>query len=78
MLLVIYFVSKYIKSENKRLVANTIISMIFMIPIAIELHYIFNMPISMTFVTLAIGEAGSMIVGGLLIKAISKRVNLYQ
>lgn len=78
MLLTIYWASKYIESENKRLIVNTIIATVFMIPIAIELHYVFNMPVLVTYGTLAIGEEGAMIAGAILVKTISKRVDLYK
>ncbi|MDT2685819.1 QueT transporter family protein [Enterococcus gallinarum] len=78
MLLAIYFVSKRLSNETTKLVANTLIACLFMFPIAIELHFVSNLPIIGTFISLAISEAISMVVGGLLIKAVARKVDLYQ
>lgn len=75
MLTTIYFVTKGIKNEKAKLVASTLISMPFMIPVAIELHILLNMPLLMTLVTTALGEALSMTIGAVLIYFVGKQID---
>lgn len=48
----------------------------FMVTIAMELVYLYQLPFLWTWLTLALGELASLLVGGVLIQAISKRIDL--
>ena len=77
MLGISYFVTKKIESVKKRMVINTLIcSTIGMVPIALELMFIFHLPLVMTFLGLVASEVISMAVGGIVIYQVNKRIDL--
>lgn len=77
MLAISYLLSKRIEDIKKRMIINTLIcSTIGMLPIALELVFIFQMPFLITWGGLFVSEIISMTFGGIVIYHINKRIDL--
>lgn len=72
----IYFVTKKIENLKVKLFVSSLISIIFMFPIALELNYIFKVPVLYTFLVTGIGEFISMLVGAVVIFNVNKVIDL--
>lgn len=75
MTITIYLVSKKIDSLKVKLFVSSLISIIFMFPVALELNYIFKVPIFYTFVVSGAGEFVSMLIGAVVIYNVNKVVD---
>ncbi|MDO1605492.1 QueT transporter family protein [Lactobacillus sp. YT155] len=71
-----YFVGRYIKSVKMKLVISTIICTVSMWTVALELHIVSKIPFWMTYLTVAIGELVTLIIGAIIIYLISKRIDI--
>ncbi|ANK67880.1 QueT transporter family protein [Loigolactobacillus backii] len=71
-----YFVSRYVKSVALKLTISTVVCTLAMWSVALELHVINHLPFWPTYLTVAIGELASMVVGGFLIYAVSRQIDL--
>lgn len=76
MLSVAYLIARKIKSLKVRMIINTIVCSLMMFIIALELAYIYSVPFWATYLSVAIGEAISMTIGGIFIYQIQKRFDL--
>ena len=72
----IYFLTKKIENLKVKLFVSSLISIIFMFPIALELNYIFKVPVLYTFLVTGIGEFISMLVGAVVIYNVNKVIDL--
>ena len=78
----VFLFSKYMKDEifhgllNKAFLYFSIFFSLSMITIALELHYMAGLPLWTTYVTMALGEFVSLIIGAILIIQLAKRVDL--
>lgn len=71
----IYFVTKKIENLKVKLFVSSLISIVFMFPIALELNYIFKVPVLYTFLVSGIGEFISMLVGAVVIYNVNKVID---
>ena len=71
----IYFVTKKIENLKVKLFVSSLISIVFMLPIALELNYIFKVPVLYTFLVTGIGEFISMLVGAVVIYNVNKVID---
>lgn len=71
----IYFVTKKIENLKVKLFISSLISIVFMFPIALELNYIFKVPLIYTFLVAGIGEFISMLVGAVVIYNVNKVID---
>lgn len=75
--LLIWQINKHISQLKYKLVISTIIpTVIGMIPISLELHYIQHMPFWLTYCTSMTGEFISLVIGAFLVLAVSKHMDL--
>lgn len=73
----IWMINKHVHCLKKKLVISTIIpTVIGMLPIAIELHYIQHLPFWVTYGTSMCGEFISCLIGAFLVYQLSKRMDL--
>lgn len=71
-----YLVGRYIKSVKMKLIISTIICTVSMWTVALELHIVSKIPFWMTYLTVAIGELVTLIIGAIIIYLISKRIDI--
>lgn len=72
-----YRICQKVKSLKLKLVISTLIfSVLGMIPVALELHFIQNLPFWWTYLTTMLGELVSMSVGAIVVYFVSQKVNL--
>ena len=75
--LLVWQINKHFKKLKVKLVVSTIVpTVIGMIPIALELHFIQHVPFWLTYGTSMIGEFIALLIGAFLIKELSKHVDL--
>lgn len=75
--LLIYAINKHVPNVKAKLAVSTIIpTVVGMIPIALELHYVQHLPFWLTYGTSMVGEFISCLVGAFLVYALSKRIDL--
>lgn len=75
--ILIWVINKHVSSTNHKLVISTIIpTVIGMLPIAIELHFLQHVPFWLTYGTSMTGEFISLVIGAFLIKKLSKYIDL--
>lgn len=75
--ILIWQINKHVSDLKHKLVVSTIVpTVIGMLPIAIELHYLQHVPFWMTYGTSMVGEFISLLIGAFLIKKLSKFVDL--
>lgn len=75
--LLIYAINKHVSNLKAKLAVSTIIpTVIGMIPIALELHYVLHLPFWLTYGTSMVGEFISCLVGAFLVYGLSKRIDL--
>lgn len=75
--MLIWLINKHVSSLNRKLVVSIIVpTVIGMLPIAIELHYLQHVPFWLTYGTSMVGEFISLLIGVFLIKALSKHIDL--
>lgn len=75
-LLIIYFISKRLKTVPAKLVTVVIVGTVMMFLIALELTVLTKAPFWLTYGTTAAGEFASLTVGAILFYYISKRIDL--
>ncbi|WP_430607687.1 hypothetical protein IGJ55_001143 [Enterococcus sp. AZ170] len=75
-LIISYYATKQFKSLNKKMVATTIICSVSMFTVAGQLTYFYQLPFFYTWLTVAIGEALSMSIGGILVYWINEKIDL--
>lgn len=77
--ILIWQINKHVSKMNYKLVVSTVVpTVIGMLPIAIELHYVQHLPFLMTYGTSMVGEFISLVIGAFLVKGLSKRINLFR
>ncbi|MBC6150103.1 QueT transporter family protein [Listeria booriae] len=76
MLSIAYLIYRKVESVKVRMVINTIVCSLMMFIIAWELVYVLGLPFWFSYLTVAIGEAISMTLGGIVIYQIQKRYDL--
>lgn len=75
--LLIYAINKHVSNLKAKLAVSTIIpTVVGMIPIALELHYVQHLPFWLTYGTSMVGELISCLVGVFLVYGLSKRIDL--
>ena len=75
--LLIYAINKHVSNLKAKLAVSTIIpTVVGMIPIALELHYVQHLPFWLTYGTSMVGEIISCLVGAFLVYGLSKRIDL--
>ncbi|GEK32754.1 QueT transporter family protein [Kurthia sibirica] len=67
--------AKYIKSIIKRMVLNSIVFAFMMWLISLELVILFDLPFLYTWLTVALGELGIMLIGIPIMLALNKRLH---
>lgn len=78
----IYGMNKWVDTFHVRwglpvkLVLSSLISAVTMLPVAIELVLVSNVPFWITYATTALGEFVSCLIGAVIIYAINKRIDL--
>ena len=75
MTITIHFATKKIKNLKTKLFVSSLISIPFMLPVALELNYIFKAPLLGTFLVISAGEFISMLVGAVIIYNANKVVD---
>ena len=75
MTITIHFATKKIKNLKTKLLVSSLISIPFMLPVALELNYIFKAPLLGTFLVISAGEFISMLVGAVIIYNANKVVD---
>lgn len=76
MLTVGYLIYRKIPNLKLRMAINTVVCSLMMFVIAFELVYIYSLPFWVTYASVAVGEAVSMTIGGIIIYQIQKRFDL--
>lgn len=71
-----YLLSRHVKSTTGKLVIAIIVCTLMTWTVALELKYVNHLPFWPTYLTVAIGEFVSMVVGAFVIGIISKRIDL--
>ncbi|MCT4396602.1 QueT transporter family protein [Periweissella beninensis] len=73
-----YFCTRKVKNTITKLTITTVISTLMMWLIAVEIMYMTKAPIAFwpTYGSLMVGELASMVLGGIIIYFISKRIDL--
>ena len=75
-LLVARAMTKNIKNVKVKFVVTAIIFTLSMFTVAVQLYIILNLPFWWTYLTVALGELLSMTLGGFIMYAVSKKVEL--
>lgn len=75
-LILIRAVTKNMKNLKAKFAVTAILFSISMFTIAVQLYIVFNLPFWWTYLTVAIGELLSMTIGGFIIYALSKKIDL--
>lgn len=74
---IIYQINKHVSNLKMKLLVSTLVpTLIGMLPIALELHYIQHLPFWLTYGTAMLGEFGSCLIGAILVYFSSKRIDL--
>ncbi|WP_290033442.1 QueT transporter family protein [Ligilactobacillus cholophilus] len=71
-----YLLSRHVKSTTGKLVIAVVVCTLMTWTVALELKYVNHLPFWPTYLTVAIGEFVSMVVGAFVIGIISKRIDL--
>ncbi|WP_281165558.1 QueT transporter family protein [Liquorilactobacillus sicerae] len=71
-----YFLSKFVDKKWQKLAIAVIICTISVWSVALELHLVSQAPFWVTYLSVALGELGSMILGAILIGIISTKIDL--
>lgn len=75
--LLIWQINKHVqKLKYKFMVSTAVPTVIGMIPVSIELHYLQHVPFWLTYCTSMAGEFVSLVIGAFLVLAVSKRIDL--
>ncbi|WP_110926220.1 QueT transporter family protein [Bacillus massiliglaciei] len=77
-LLIILFVSKYVKSIKARMAITTVTFTIMIFLVAIELHLAFGLPFWFSWATTAAGEFAVLAIGAPIIYFMNKRIRFDQ
>lgn len=75
-LILVRAITKKMKSLKAKFATTAIVFSLSMFTIAIQLYIVFNLPFWWTYLTVAIGELLSMTIGGFIIYALSKKIDL--
>ena len=75
-LILIRAVTKNMKNLKAKFAVTAILFSISMFTIAVQLYIVFNLPFWWTYLTVAVGELLSMTIGGFIIYAVSKKIDL--
>lgn len=71
-----YLLSRKVKSTTGKLTIAVVVCTLMTWTVALELHYVSHLPFWPTYLTVAIGEFVSMVIGAFVIGIISKRIDL--
>ncbi|KRM89939.1 QueT transporter family protein [Liquorilactobacillus cacaonum] len=71
-----YWLSKYAKTKITKLTISVIVCTLSMWSVALELYLISHAPFWETYLTVALGELGALILGAVVIGIASLRINL--
>lgn len=69
-------VTKNMKNLKAKLVVTALIFALSMFTVAGQLHFVFNAPFWITYLTVGLGELLSMSIGGTLIYLVNKKIDL--
>lgn len=71
-----YWIAKYIKSVIYKMCVSTIVCTVFSWSVALELNIVSHLPFWPTYLSVAVGELISLLVGMIIFTALSRRIDL--
>ncbi|MFC6170760.1 QueT transporter family protein [Loigolactobacillus jiayinensis] len=71
-----YYLSRRLKSVTAKLATSTLICTVAMWSVALELHLISKVPFWPTYLSVALGELLSLVIGAILFYVLAKRIDL--